>query len=112
VHVAADHLDDLLYPLIDAADLAADEAAASLFQWLAEHGGMTPADAALRAESAALWLDLPEKDRVALILALVMELLLDVLLLGFAWGRHVDAGASGLVAELKASAPDKLPRNA
>ncbi|MBI1945899.1 MAG: hypothetical protein HYS27_09395 [Deltaproteobacteria bacterium] len=103
VHLAADHLDDLIYNVIDAVDLWADDSAAELLAWLSSAGGMGPDDAARASESFATALDLAEKDRLALWLALLCELLLDVLLLDLTWGRHQDSAVAGLFAELRES---------
>jgi hypothetical protein len=104
VHAAADHLDDIVYKVLDALDLVADETAAGVMAWLAEHGGMTPEGALSKTEAFASFIDLAQKDRLAIVLALVVELLLDVLLLDFAWGRHQDGESTGFFAELKDSA--------
>jgi hypothetical protein len=104
VHLAADHLDDVVYRVLDALDLVVDETAASFFAWLAENGGMTPEAALNKSESFATWIDLAEKDKLAIVVALACELLLDLLLLDLAWGRHVDDDADGLFHELKNSA--------
>lgn len=103
VHLAADHLDDLAYNVIDALDLWADDTAERFLAWLSSAGGMAPEDAARASESFATSMDLAEKDRLALWLALLVELLLDVLLLDLTWGRHEDSRAQGLFAELKES---------
>lgn len=103
VHLAADHLDDLAYNVIDAFDLWADDTAERFLAWLSSAGGMAPEDAARASESFATSMDLAEKDRLALWLALLVELLLDVLLLDLTWGRHEDSRAQGLLAELKES---------
>lgn len=104
VHLAADHLDDVIYRVLDAIDLFFDDTVAGFLLWLQQAGGLTPEAAARSSESFATWIDLSEKDRLAIALALGAELLLDVLLFDLAWGRHVDEDASGLLVELKASA--------
>lgn len=103
VHLAADHLDDLAYTVIDALDLWADDTAAAVLAWLSSAGGMAPEDAARASEWFATALDLTEKDRLALWVALIAELVLDVLLLDLTWGRHINSSASGLMQELKES---------
>ncbi|MCC7112435.1 MAG: hypothetical protein IT382_24295 [Deltaproteobacteria bacterium] len=103
VHLCADHLDDLAYTVLDALDLWADESAERFLAWLAAAGGMSAEDAARASESFALAIDLAEKDRMALWLALLVELALDLLLLDLSWGRHEDSRAQGLLAELKES---------
>lgn len=103
VHLAADHLDDLAYAALDAVDLWADDNVERFLAWLAAAGGMAAEDAARRSESFAVFIDLAEKDRIAIVLALLVELLLDVLLLDLTWGRHEDGNARGLFAELRAS---------
>lgn len=104
VHLAADHLDDVVYRLLDAIDLFVDDTAAGFLLWLAQSGGLTPDAAARTSDSFATWIDLVEKDRLAIVIALGVELLLDLLLFDLAWGRHVDEEASGLVDELRQSA--------
>lgn len=103
VHLAADHLDDLAYIVLDALDLWADDTAERLLAWTASAGGMTPEDAARASEAFASAIDLAEKDRLALWLALLAELILDVLLLDLTWGRHENSQARGLLGELKES---------
>src|SRR6185437_4091624 len=103
VHLAADHLDDIAYAVIDAVDLAVDNTVAGFFDWLAQHGGMS-SEAALKSSAAfASFIDLAEKDKLALVIALASEILLDLMLFALAWGRHVDEEAAGLVAELRTS---------
>lgn len=108
VHLSADHLDDLIYRLLDIIDLVVDDTAAGFLAWLAQSGGMTPEAAIARSESFATFIDLAEKDKLAIALALGAELVLDILLLDLAWGRHVDDASAGLVAELKTSATQML----
>jgi hypothetical protein len=104
VHLAADHLDDLMYPLLDAVDLLVDDAVAGLLAWLADAGGMTPAAALWHSDSFATFIDLGDKDKLAIALALSAELLLDILLLDLAWGRHLDDESTGILEELTSSA--------
>lgn len=108
VHLSADHLDDLIYKLLDAVDLVVDDTAAGFLAWLAQAGGMTPEAALRRSESFATFIDLAEKDKLAIAMALGAELLLDILLLDLAWGRHVDDDSTGILEELKASAAQML----
>jgi hypothetical protein len=103
VHLSADRLDDLVYDVIDALDLWVDDGAARVLAWLSSAGGMSPEDAARASESFASALDLAGKDRLALWIALLAELVLDVLLLDLTWGRREDGNARGLFAELKES---------
>ncbi len=103
VHLAADHLDDLAYVVIDALDLWADDTAEHFLAWLSSAGGMSAEDAARASEAFATAMDLAEKDKLALWLALLSELVLDVLLLDLTWGRHEDSRARGLWAELSES---------
>ncbi len=105
VHGAADNLDDVVYPVLDALDLAIDNAVASALVWLADNGGVTPASAIESTESFSTWIDLGEKNRLALIVALICEGGLDALLLSLAWGRHdASADALGIVDGFVASA--------
>jgi hypothetical protein len=105
VHMAADHLDDVAYTVIDAIDLAVDNTVTGFLDWLAQAGGIS-SEAALKASAAfASFVDLPEKDKLSLALSLFSELLLDVLLIGLAWGRYADDDEpAGMLGELKASA--------
>ena len=102
VHAAADVIDDLAYDALDALDFVVDEAVASFLAWLSSAGGLTPEGAARAIESFASFVDLQEKDWLAIRLAFVVELALDVLLLDLAWGTRDDAGVS-LFADLKQS---------
>src|SRR5688572_1028944 len=79
VHLAADHLDDLIYTIVDAIDLAIDNTAASFLGWLAQAGGLTPESALKKSEVFASFIDLGEKDKLAIALALGVELVLDIL---------------------------------
>lgn len=108
VHLAADHLDDLIYVLVDAVDLAVDNAAASFLAWLAQAGGLEPDSALKKSEVFASFIDLAEKDKLAIALALGAELVLDILLLDLAWGRHVDEDSTGILEELQSSARQML----
>jgi hypothetical protein len=109
MHVAADRLDDFIYPLVDRADLVVDEAAAALLAWAVDIGGFTPADALRRTEEFAALVDLPQKDRLAMSLALVVELGVDLLLIGLAWGTWREGQAqAGAWDELKASAAEVI----
>lgn len=102
VHAAADVIDDLAYNALDALDFLVDESVASALEWISSAGGMTP-EAALRAiESFASFVDLQEKDFLAIRLAFVVEIVLDLLLLDLAWGTRDNAGES-LLADLKNS---------
>lgn len=102
VHAAADVLDDLARDAIDVLDLFVDEGVAGLLGWLAAHGGMTPDGAVAAIERFATAIDLAEKDWLAVRLALVVELVLDVALLDLAWGTRPAEG-DGLVDDLRAS---------
>lgn len=102
VHAAADVLDDLAYDVIGALDLIVDESVAGLLGWLAANGGMTPDGAAAAIERFSTAIDLAEKDWLALRLALVVELLLELVLLDLAWGTRPAEG-HGLIDDVKAS---------
>jgi hypothetical protein len=104
VHLAADHLDDVVYTILDAIDLVVDNTVAAFLDWLSQAGGMEPASALSASEKFATFIDLAEKDKLALAIALVVELLLDVMLFDLAWGRHVDEDVRGLLGEIGASA--------
>ena len=105
VHAGADLLDDVAYQLVDALDLLVDESVAAFLSWLASIGGMKLDEAARHAEAFASWADLPQKDRAALVLALAVELAVDVALLDLAWGtRRLHASSRGLLGGLVDSA--------
>src|SRR5688572_1971840 len=103
VHLCADHLDDVVYTILDSIDLFVDQTGEGVLSWLAQHGGMSAEAAMRRSEAFATWIDLAEKDRLALWIALLVELVLDLFLIDLAWGRHVDEESSGFFAELRAS---------
>lgn len=103
VHAAADILDDLAYTALDALDLVVDESVAAFLGWLSSAGGMTPDGATSAIERFATAVDLAEKDWLALRLALVAELILDVLLLDLSWGSRTFDGGS-IIEDLKLSA--------
>lgn len=94
VHAAADVLDDLAYEVIDRVDFFADELAASFLAWLSSMGGLSPEGAVRAIESFAAFVDLQEKDWLAIRLAFLVEIVLDILLLDLAWGTRDDAGVS------------------
>jgi len=96
VHAAADVLDDLAYDALDALDLVVDNGVAAFLAWLASAGGMTTEGAVHAIEGFAGFVDLAEKDWLALRLALVAEVALDIVLLDLAWGSRAKAGASVL----------------
>lgn len=102
VHAAADVLDDLARDAIDVADLVIDEGVAGLLGWLAAHGGMTPDGAAAAIDRFATAVDLAEKDWLAVRLALLIELILDIALLDLAWGTRPAEGES-LLDDLRVS---------
>lgn len=102
VHAAADVLDDLAYNALDALDFFVDECAAGVFAWLSSAGGMTPEGAVRAIEAFGGFVDLAEKDWLAIRLAFIVEIVLDILLLDLAWGTRDDAGVS-LLADLKQS---------
>jgi hypothetical protein len=102
VHAAADVLDDRARDAIDVIDLVIDEGFAHVLGWLAAHGGMTPDGAVATIERFATAVDLAEKDWLAVRLALVVELVLDVALLDLAWGTRPAEG-EGLIDDLRAS---------
>lgn len=107
VHAAADHIDDLVFGLVDTLDLWADQAAWSFCDWVAKMGGMAPKEAVHKAQAFAEWIDMSEKDSFALVLALVAEIGIDVLLLDWIWGTRKAANADeapmSVVAEFKES---------
>ena len=94
VHAAADVLDDVLYRMLDGLDLVVDESVAALLSGLSSLGGITPDTALAGIERFASLVDLAEKDWLALRLAFVAELLLDLLLLDLAWGKRTLEGAT------------------
>jgi hypothetical protein len=108
VHAAADLIDDLVYRLVDAIDLLVDSGVWWLLEGLASLGTLSTDTAASWGQDFASWLEVEEKDKVALTLALVVELAVDILLLDFAWGlRRAAPGDESepvtLVDELKES---------
>lgn len=108
VHAAADTIDDLVYKLVDALDLLVDGAAWRALETLSGWGAFTPQEAVSHAQRFAEAVDLEQKDVVSKWLALVVELVMDLLLLGFVWGprgaRDDEQASSSLFEELRASA--------
>lgn len=108
VHAAADLIDDAVFRVIDGVDLAVDSAAWSLLEWLSSIGAFAAEAAARHAQTFAEWLDLGEKDWLAKVIALLLELVVDAVLLDFAWGKRSLAFDNdqrvGLVEELRESA--------
>ncbi len=107
VHAAADHIDDLVFGLVDTLDLWADQAVWSLCDWVAKMGGMAPKEAVQKAQGFAEWIDMSEKDTFALVLALGAEIGIDILLLDWIWGTRKAANADeapmSVVGEFKES---------
>jgi hypothetical protein len=108
VHAAADLIDDLVYRLVDAIDLIVDSGVWWLLEGLASIGTIATETAASWGQDFASWLEVEEKDKVALTLALILELAVDILLLDFAWGLRRPAPGDDsepvtLVEELKES---------
>lgn len=111
VHAAADLIDDLVYRLVDAVDLLVDSGVWWFLEALASIGTVSTDTAANWGQDFAAWLEVEEKDKVALTLALLVELAVDVLLLDFAWGLRrpapgEDSEPTTLVGELKESAEE------
>lgn len=108
VHAAADLIDDVVYRFIDAVDLAIDSAAWWLFEGMANLGTISEKTAVEWGEGFAGWLEVAQKDKVALTLALLLELLVDLLLFDFAWGLRkasgLDEEPKTMVDELRESA--------
>ncbi|MDP2341602.1 MAG: hypothetical protein Q8O67_11645 [Deltaproteobacteria bacterium] len=94
VHAAADVIDDLAYAALDSLDFYVDEAVASFLSWISAAGGLTPEGAVRGIEAFASFVDLAEKDWLAIRLAFVLEIVLDVLLLDLAWGTRDGASAT------------------
>ncbi|MBM4281025.1 MAG: hypothetical protein FJ137_09785 [Deltaproteobacteria bacterium] len=88
VHAAAQVLDVLCADLLDAVDLMLDDAGAAMLATLATSGLLDDDAAARAADGFALTLDLPEKQWLALRLALATELTLDVMLWDLCWGTR------------------------
>lgn len=102
VHAGADVIDDLAYGFLDQLDFYVDEAVAAFLSWLSAAGGLTAAGAVRAIESAAAFLDLAEKDWLAIRLAFVTEIVFDLLLLDLAWGARDGPGAN-LLEDMKLS---------
>lgn len=107
VHAAADIIDDLVYQAVDAVDLAIDGAAWRVLEILAGWGAFTAQEAVAHAQSFAEGFDLDQKDIAAKWLALLLELVMDLLLLDFIWGARgsqEEPHSASMIEELKASA--------
>jgi hypothetical protein len=106
VHTAADLIDDLVFRIVDQLDLWLDHAGWGVLDALAGAGAFSEAEAAAHGQNFSEWIDLDEKDRLSKILALSLELFVDLLLLDFVWGKRNSGedDSGGLVSELKASA--------
>lgn len=107
VHAAADLIDDLVYQAVDAIDLVIDGAAWRALDILASWGAFTAQEAVAHAQRFAEGFDLDQKDVAAKYLALLLELLIDVLLLDFIWGARgsqEEQAPASMLEELKASA--------
>jgi hypothetical protein len=99
VHHAADAIDDVVFRIIDWLDLGLDNLVWAILDALSP-----PDEAALYATRFSEWVDLDEKDKAAKVLALGVELVVDVWLLDLVWGRRgARADGHGLLDELKAS---------
>jgi hypothetical protein len=103
VHRAADILDDAVFAVIDVLDLWVDQSAWAVLEWLSSLGAFDGNEAVDKAQRFAEWFDLAEKDLAAKWIALFLELLIDVLLLEFAWGTRPDMSHHGLIEEFRES---------
>jgi hypothetical protein len=108
VHAAADRLDDLAYASLDALDLALDRGFVALFEWLGDLGILTLPRVSDWSEGVTAYVGVSEKDRMALVFGLLIELSADLLLLDLAWGlrkvRQPSTSAPEFIASLRRSA--------
>ena len=109
VHAAGDHIDDLVFAVVDRADLWGDQLFWRLCDWGASLGAFSVNAANRYAQNFATWIDLDEKATLSMVAALGVELLIDLLLLDFVWGNRIRAESSkptSLKEELKQSAKE------
>jgi hypothetical protein len=92
IHAGALWLDRFFYSLVDHLDLWLDDVGAWFLSWLSLHGGLAADTAVVRIEQFAALVELDQKEWLAVRLALVVELLLDIAVLRLAWGQRPDAG--------------------
>ena len=79
-HGATNVLDDVVFGAVDYSDRAIDATAAAVLGWFGERGWLTASNAAAWSDSIALFVDIDRKEVLAVGLALVVELLLDLAL--------------------------------
>jgi hypothetical protein len=106
VHAAADRLDDVAFRAVDDLDRVIDHGAFALLDGLARLFESWRPRAHAHAESFANFIDVAEKERVAVVLALLIELLIALVMLDFAWGKRATTGGErriGVVEEIKES---------
>ncbi|MBN2360992.1 MAG: hypothetical protein JXR83_16165 [Deltaproteobacteria bacterium] len=80
IHGATNLLDDVVFGLIDVSDRAIDATVAAALGWSGARGWITAGTAASWSDGVALFVDIDRKEALAVGLALVVELLLDLAL--------------------------------
>jgi len=108
VHAAAGVIEDAVYQLVDVADLVLDGLSHDALMWFASVGTFTPEEARHHAERFAAILDLAEKGWLSLRLALVAEVVIDLLLLDFAWGTRAVMNTASIRQALKESTQEMV----
>jgi hypothetical protein len=107
VHAAADRLDDFAYASLDALDLALDRAFLAFVAWLGDLGILTLPKVQSWSEGITTFIGVSEKDRMALVFGLAIEVSADLLLLDLAWGlrraRQADEEPPALLESLRRS---------
>lgn len=106
VHAAADRLDDIAFRVVDDIDRVIDNTAFALLDALGSVFENWRPKALAYAEAFANFIDVAEKERAAVVLALLIELLIALVMLDFAWGKRDSAlgeGRVGVVDEIKES---------
>jgi len=106
VHAAADRLDDVAFAAVDRLDGAIDHFVFLVLDAIGSVLSNWQASALAHAESFANLVDVAQKERVAVVVALGIEVLIALVMLDFAWGKRDDTSSDrrvGVVEELKES---------
>lgn len=106
VHAAADRLDDVAFAAVDRLDGVIDHMVFLVLDAIGSVLSNWQASALAHAESFANLVDVAQKERVAVVVALCIEVLIALVMLDFAWGKREDISSErrvGVVEELRES---------
>ena len=91
VHASADWVDDKVFFLVDLFDSGLDSVTFAVCAWLGSWSFISESTMQAWAFRWAEWIGPEEKEYLSLLFALFSEILLDLLLVGYAWGVRASA---------------------